>query len=248
MDKITIETYHKRLSTELKTSLEMFQKKFISFLDETYDECELNKDNKENICEIILSLMFGEYLISNHEVKNLTKLNNTKNKNLIKLYLLNNTDFYNSCIFLYKIMQNISDFLSELSISLYEKQNDDFNNIFKNTSEEIKKYSSEYNRFVRIVDCYSSESMSISTKAHLNKLETYNLKELLGNEPITYFKQDSLRKYYFTNVYILKNNVKIFNKENMLFGEINQIMKQYEEVIEYILMNFVCVYSVLYNV
>ena len=60
---------------------------------------------------------------------------------------------------------------------------------------------------------------------------------------ITLSKKDSLKRYYFNHVYDLKNNVKAFDDNKMIFGSTNQIMKKYDEIISFIFSDFVAIYQ-----
>lgn len=72
----------------------------------------------------------------------------------------------------------------------------------------------------------------------LNRYYEENL-ETIGDK-IKFVKYDTMKRYYFTHTYSLKNSVKMFNKESMCFGEINNIMKQYNFLYNFVFGTLIC--------
>lgn len=166
------------------------------------------------------------------------KTNINKNKNLIKTTLWNKI-----------IIDNISGMavLHELVVLLEEFTNhisNTFGDMFETISHDTtidENEKTEYHNIVNLFWSYSWDTTHIrgdatSLKALLSDVMDNNFK-------ITVSKKDSLKRYYFNYVYDLKNNIKVFDDDKMLFGNTNQIMKKYNEIITFIFSDFVAIYQ-----
>ena len=181
-----------------------------------------------NICE---DLIFGVDDVSYDKNKK-TYLN--KYKNLVKTILWNKivTDQYNGL-----------GFLNELVILIEEFSNNVANN-FHDFIPELSKNISVYEQVEHISDLLFSYAWDTThIRNQMSVLRQLSKHYIFDATPNSVCKKDSLKRYYFNHVYGLKNSVKVFDENNLPFGATNQIMKVFDEIIEYIFTEFVATYQ-----
>lgn len=215
-------------SAKLKTGFKDFLRK----------SCKNNNFDFDNGFEfgidiIIEELIFG--IESKSDVTfNTAKVDYSKNKNLIKTIILNN--IYNP---------GTLDVLKDIVVLLEE-----YTNFIFNTVQDIYLDNTRNNLILTFIDI--TENISWTT-SHIRSITT-NLKKLIRNakenrdnqiEVDKIMKQDSLKRYYFHHVYDLKNKVKIFDNQHMIFGETNNIMYLFDKIIDYIFEEFSGMYILI---
>ena len=101
--------------------------------------------------------------------------------------------------------------------------------------------------FIDIVENISWNASHIrSLTTNLKKLVRNSKEKTENNIDINKFmKQDSLKRYYFHHVYDLKNKVKIFDTKNMIFGETNNIMYNFDKIMDFIFEEFSGMYILI---
>ena len=85
----------------------------------------------------------------------------------------------------------------------------------------------------------------LATHCNSNIISMSTMYRNISSRPLSKVKRDSLKRYFFNHVYDLKNNVKIFDKDNMIFGETNLIMTFFDHICDYIFGDFITTYNVL---
>ncbi len=209
--------------------------KFKEFL---YNSCKKNDFYFDNgfdlgIDSMIEDLIFGVKSKSDDSSFN-TAVDYSKNKNLIKTIILNHIHEPNTIDVLKDIITTIEEYCNYVFSLLQDIYIDNSNNYIFNT-------------FIDIVENVSWNA------SHIRSL-TVNLKKLIRNsnekaqnyvDVAKYMKQDSLKKYYFHHVYDLKNKVKIFETKNMIFGETNNIMYNFDKIMDFILEEFSGMYILI---
>ncbi len=167
---------------------------------------------------------------ANHKVKHYDI-----KKTLTKM-VTDHTKFINTVDFYYRVIGDTSDhfeFLNSLvsgamivsDICLTHKEN-----------SKLREFINSFNRAISTAEneCYTLK----------NVLRTSIEDEYL---PIANLKSDKLQKYYFAYVYDLKNNVKIFEPDLMIYGEINNIMRLYKRITDFFYDDLMFMYLSLYN-
>ena len=184
-----------------------------------------------DLIDIFVMLMFGE---SKYDENITKKIDFNKNKNFIKNNILS-LGFDNSIIILRETVHFAEDFMTEFTDTfktLLNSNFDDPNSIL--TEDETKR-----------LDEFIFALSWMATHCNSNIISMSTLYRNITTRPLNKLKRDSLKRYYFNHVYDLKNNVKIFNKENMFFGETNMIMSLFDSVCDYIFGDFITTYNVL---
>ena len=184
-----------------------------------------------DIIDIIVMLMFGE---SKYDENITKKIDFNKNKNLIKNTILS-MGFEVSISILKEITHLTEDFMTKFTDKFRTIGNSDFND-----SEAILT-EDEFRRLDEFVFALSW----MGTHCNSNVISMNTLYHNTLTRPLNKLKRDSLKRYYFNHVYDLKNNVKIFDKESMFFGEINMIMSLFDAVCDYIFGDFITTYNTL---
>jgi len=185
-----------------------------------------------DIIDICVMLMFGE---SKYDENITKKIDFNKNKNLIKNTLLS-MGFDSTIEILREILNFADNFISKFSDRFKILMNSDFKD-----SETILTED----EVIRLYDfIFGLSWMSTHTISNLSSMSS--IYHNIESHPIsTTLKKDSLKRYYFNHVYDLKNNVKIFDKEKMFFGETNAIMSFFDSVCDYIFGDFITTFNSL---
>lgn len=194
----------------------------------------------DNVVNIIKTLLFGTGSSSK-----ISKNDFHKQFNLIKQLFLKLPDIENTLSLLKDMIFQFDEYINYVS-STFSKL------------EVIKDKKITNDTFCKIRDMlnhYSWTSMHIRSDVmtlktlihnsgwiHINKSLTLIDKKDIGNA-----KPDTLKRYYFDDVYDLKNSIKLFNNNEMIFGETNTIMNLYNKIFEYIFKHFICVYNIIYT-
>lgn len=225
--------------TKLKTQIDKQIKEFCDydkFIEDSkeYSKNELRESISSNIDHnFIYFHIYGD--IPSYD-KNISKVDFIKDCRTFQVVITDVVDLRNSVRFLRNYIRRFDNFLYNLA-ELYNDYLD---------STEIY-YSKEENNILKrvgiIVESYLTDTsycMNVISNLLCNLNEYYDNNPNEIKEKISVVKHDTLKRYYFTNTYYLKNSVKIFNKETMCFGEINNIMKQYNYIYNFVFGTLVC--------
>lgn len=239
----------KKIKSQLKSIdnfIINFKKTFTEKFQEQYDEIykhneraiQLNADSTIKPVELIYLLVFGESKY-NDNINN--KVDYNKNKNLLKNILFNYFGVSNSTNILRIVLKMFNGLLSTIN----------------DTFEEIWIYSSingmvfddiitkdEIERIMRLISAFMWESEhKIPELSALDKI----IAGTIYNKEIKNLNQDTLKRFYFNDVYELKNNVKMFELNDMFFGETNSIMRMYNNIFNFIFGDIIGEYYIINN-
>lgn|SRR5574344_1004913 len=184
--------------------------------------------------DLISILMFGETKYNENIIK---KIDYNKNKSSFKNMLLNLYGVYNSLNLITYIIRDFDDFLIKIS-SIIEL-------IWSDESFDDKIITKdEVCRLYELINAYTWESNHIRSDCTTLK----NLIEIINNHPdIPHLNKDTFKRYYFNDVYELKNSVKIFDTDKMYFGETNNIMNHFNKIFDFAFGDIICIYYTLNN-
>ena len=215
-------------STKLKA-------KFKDFLREI---CEKNNFTFDDGFGLDIDIMLEELIFGieskSDNVFNTAKVDYSKNKNLIKTIILNHIYEVGTIDVIKEIITLIEEYTNYIFSLLQDIYIDNSNNDIITT-------------FIDIVENISWNASHIrSLTTNLKKLIRNSREKAQNNIDINkYMKQDSLKRYYFHHVYDLKNRVKIFETKNMIFGETNNIMYNFDKIMDFILEEFSGMYILI---
>ena len=184
-----------------------------------------------DIIDIIVMLMFGE---SKYDENITKKIDFNKNKNLIKNIFLS-MGFETAISILKEISHLTEDFMTKFTDKFRTIINSNFNDPESILTED------EFKRLDEVIFAFSW----MGTHCNSNIISMTTLYHNTLTRPLNKIKRDSLKRYYFNHVYDLKNNIKIFDKDSMIFGEINMIMSLFDAVCDYIFGDFITTYNTL---
>ena len=85
--------------------------------------------------------------------------------------------------------------------------------------------------------------LSLADTAVIDNRSTDDIMANLG--AIKTLKKDTLKRYYFYEVYEIKNSFKYFSINDMFFGETNSIMRLYNNIMDFIFKDFVFIYNTI---
>lgn len=214
-------------------TINAFKSSFSKEFDTCMNDTGFTFNNKESVKDLVILLFFGEKedssMCSN-------KLDFNKNKSLLKTCLLNEFGINSTVRILKKLTIIVNDFFLELSGKFDEVHNISVrNNTYK--EHDICKIQD-------MIDSFLFDSTNIREKASNLIYTTDNIvQDQLLCAKITECKSDSLKKYYFTHVYDLKNNIKIFDKDTMVYGEINNIMRIFDNIFNFLFGDIVFMFN-----
>lgn len=167
---------------------------------------------------------------------NVSKVDFAKDCRAFQVTVTDVIDLRNSVRFLRHYIHRFESFLCEIieNYKIYSKHL----NLYQNKINE-----NIIDRIGMILESYMTEvmySLNVSSDliCILNRYYDKNLDKI--DNKIKIVKYDTLKRYYFNDTYTLKNSVKMFNKEAMIFGEINNIMKQYNYIYNFVFGTMVC--------
>jgi hypothetical protein len=210
------------LKKDAYRSIEKIWKK-VGYKPEPYSSIDL--------IDIFVMLMFGE---SKYDENITKKIDFNKNKNLIKSSILS-LGFDNAIVILRETIHFAEDFMTKFADKFRTLSSSNFSDpeaIL--TEDEVKR-----------LDEFIFALSWMATHSNSNVISMSTLYRNVSTRPLNKVKRDSLKRYYFNHVYDLKNNVKIFDKDNMFFGETNMIMSLFDSVCDYIFGDFITAYNSL---
>ena len=223
-NKVIVDLYHslENIKTDAYKTIEKIWKK-VGYKPDPYSSIDL--------IDVFVMLMFGE---SKYDENITKKIDFNKNKNLIKNSILS-MGFENSIIILRETSHFVEDFLSKFSDKFKTLNNSDFDDPDSYlTEDEVKR-----------LDEFIFDQSWLATHCNSNIISMSTMYGNISSRPLSKIKRDSLKRYFFNHVYDLKNNVKIFDKDNMIFGETNLIMTFFDNICDYIFGDFITTYNVL---
>ena len=223
-DKVIRELYHslENIKKDAYKTIEKIWKK-VGYKPDPYSSIDL--------IDVFVMLMFGE---SKYDENITKKIDFNKNKNLIKNSILS-MGFENSIIILRETSHFVEDFLSKFADKFRTLNSSDFNDPDSYlTEDEVKR-----------LDEFIFDQSWLATHCNSNIISMSTMYRNVSSRPLSKVKRDSLKRYFFNHVYDLKNNVKIFDKDNMIFGETNLIMTFFDHICDYIFGDFITTYNVL---
>lgn len=167
---------------------------------------------------------------------NVSKVDFVKDCRAFQVTVTDVIDLRNSVRFLRHYIHRFEAFLCEITenYKIYSKHLNFFQDkVNENIIDRIGMILESYMTEVMYTLNVSSDLICI-----LNRYYDKNLNRI--DNKIKLVKYDTLKRYYFNDTYTLKNSVKMFNKEAMVFGEINNIMKQYNYIYNFVFGTMVC--------
>lgn len=212
------------------------------------DDEKIKKFFEDNdIVNIMKSLIFG--VDDNLGIK---KVDFAKNKNLLKKVFISLPNFYNTLSILKNIFIQLDEYIWYVDKTIYTELYN--NDLFYSTDNYNPILNDiEIIRFMNILDVFKNETTYIrSTISELKNIvySTCNMNKddfLENANKIKSLKKDSLKRYYFTDVYEIKDGLKYFYTDGMFFGETNSIMHYYKKIIEFIFCDFCAIYNTIEN-
>lgn len=231
--------------SEILSSLNSFEHKFITNLDKEWD----NIIHKYNVSQetidgfgttytpvnIIHALLFGDYA-GESMITVSRKVDYNKNKNVLKQLLFNTFGISGAADIVTFTIREFDELLGDVFSKfelLYQAGVDEKENLI--TSDEVSRlydmiaafsFESGHNRF----DSSTIKTFVSSLEKHTN---------------IPNLAKDTLKRYYFNDVYELKNNLRIFETNNMFYGETNNIMRFFNRLYNYAFGDIICIYYTL---
>lgn len=167
--------------------------------------------------------------------KNISKVDYNKDCKTFKILITDVTDLRRSIRFIRRFIRFYDNFLYDFIEEFRKKYIEDLSETDNNYGV-IKRLESMLDSFsIDTAYCFNIISNL------LYSLDTYydENPNSVGNK-ITFTKYDTLKRYYFVHTYSLKGSVKIFNNNTMIFGEINNIMKQYDFIYNFVFGTIIC--------
>lgn len=218
---------------ELSHSLENLKTDAYKSIEKIWKRAGYKPDpySSVDIIDVYVMLMFGE---SKYDENITKKIDFNKNKNLIKNSILT-MGFKESIEILRETVRIADEFVSNFADKFKTLMRSDFSNPDSILTED---------EVDRLYDYIFGLSW-MATHAASNVTTMSTMYHNIYNHPINKLKRDSLKRYYFNHVYDLKNNVKIFDKEQMFFGETNAIMSLFDSVCDYIFGDFITTFNSL---
>lgn len=208
---------------------------FNNYLRKSCKEHDFYFDNgfELGIDTMIEELIFGIESKSDN-LFNTAKVDYSKNKNLIKTIILNN--IYNPGAI--DVIKDIIVLLEEYTTFVLNTVQDIYTDTVKNSLVLT---------FINIVENISWTTSHIrSITTNFKTLLRYAREDTEDNVDVAkYMKADSLKRYYFHHVYDLKNKVKVFQTEHMMFGEVNNIMYNFDKIMDFIFEEFSGMYILI---
>ena len=167
--------------------------------------------------------------------KNISKVDYNKDCKTFKILITDVTDLRRSIRFIRRFIRFYDNFLYDF-IEEFRKQ------YIEELSENDKNYG-VIKRLETMLDSFSTDTAYcfniISNLLYSLDIYYNENPNSIGNK-ITFTKYDTLKRYYFVHTYSLKGAVKIFNNNTMIFGEVNNIMKQYDFIYNFVFGTIIC--------
>lgn len=187
--------------------------------------------------DLTMIILFGSSPNKNIVSK---KINYNKNKNTLKTIIKSSSSFYETVLFVKELVILISDYLWKVEelVSLSDP----------NKNEEFIMNEIEYGRLKDMIDSYVSEVNHIRNKALTLSVLANNSDNIFNHAvSLNNIKRDTLNRFYFSHVHDLKNNVSLFPKELMLFGEIDNMMRHFDNIFNFLFGDFISIYQTIIN-
>lgn len=200
----------------------------------SYGERYLRDSMKPNVDhEFIYSHIYGD--IPNFS-NNLGKTEFNKDCRTFQTVVTDVVDLRTSVRFLRSYISRFDKFIGEF-FDIYMEYENYLNKIQNNENENIlKRIEIMLSSYVSDINhCMNSVSNLI---CELDLYYKDNLEQI--GQKLKFVKYDTLKRYYFNHTFALKGSLKIFNKESMIFGEINNIMKEYNYIYNFVFGTLVC--------
>lgn len=215
--------------------------KFIDFFDLICNKWNVNKTITDPITiDMIKSLIFGV-----DEEMPMKKLDVNKNRNLIKQLFLNNVNLKNSIYFIQDIVKQLEEFVNHVA-TYFETNMDKLKN--KGISEveykKLKYLFYSYGWECTHIRSYCSDIQTLIDNSGCIT-NTSIIKEKPTEKDLKKCKKDTLKRYYFTDSYTIKNNIRYFDMKSMIFGETNTIMRMYNLITDFLFKDFMFMYNVI---
>lgn len=213
--------------------------RFIKFFENTLKENDVSSSIFDaNVLEIIKSLIFGV-----EENSNIAKVDVGKNRNLIKHMFLNLPNIYKvACVYKDLVIQ-FEEYLNYV--------HNELDSIPIRETVILNEYTFE--KFKDLIYSFSWESTYMRSYASTFKTLIYNSGNINFEKPLSVahvledkivgVKKDTLKRYYFSDCYDLKNGFKYFDNNKMLFGETNSIMRVFNILSDYLFRDFITMYN-----
>ena len=167
--------------------------------------------------------------------KNISKVDYNKDCKTFKVLITDVTDLRRSIRFLRRLIRYFDSFLFDF--------NENFRKMYIDGLKEDDKNYGIIKRLETMLDSFSTDTAYCFNVASnlLYSLDTYyNENPNSIGKKITFTKHDTLKRYYFVHTYSLKGAVKIFNNDTMIFGEVNNLMKQYDFLYDFVFGTIIC--------
>lgn len=205
---------------------------FISNVKKYVDE-ELRKEISSMIdFDQLYYLFYGD--IPSY-CKNISKVDYNKDCKTFKILITDVTDLRRSIRFLRRLIRYFDTFLFDF--------NENFRKMYIDELKEDDKNYGIIKRLETMLDSFSTDTAYCFNVVSnlLYSLDTYyNENPNSIGKKITFTKHDTLKRYYFIHTYSLKGAVKIFNNDTMIFGEVNNLMKQYDYIYDFVFGTVIC--------
>lgn len=167
--------------------------------------------------------------------KNISKVDYNKDCKTFKILITDVTDLRRSIRFLRRLIRYFDTFLFDF--------NENFRKMYIDELKEDDKNYGIIKRLETMLDSFSTDTAYCFNVVSnlLYSLDTYyNENPNSIGKKITFTKHDTLKRYYFIHTYSLKGAVKIFNNDTMIFGEVNNLMKQYDFLYDFVFGTVIC--------
>lgn len=167
--------------------------------------------------------------------KNISKVDYNKDCKTFKILITDVTDLRRSIRFLRRLIRYFDTFLFDF--------NENFRKMYIDELKEDDKNYGIIKRLEIMLDSFSTDTAYCFNVVSnlLYSLDTYyNENPNSIGKKITFTKHDTLKRYYFIHTYSLKGAVKIFNNDTMIFGEVNNLMKQYDYIYDFVFGTVIC--------
>lgn len=167
--------------------------------------------------------------------KNISKVDYNKDCKTFKILITDVTDLRRSVRFLRRLIRYFDTFLFDF--------NENFRKMYIDELKEDDKNYGIIKRLETMLDSFSTDTAYCFNVVSnlLYSLDTYyNENPNSIGKKITFTKHDTLKRYYFIHTYSLKGAVKIFNNDTMIFGEVNNLMKQYDFLYDFVFGTVIC--------
>lgn len=217
------------------------QNRFDDFFEKSREKRNISKKIIDNgVCVLMKNLIFTA-----DEENPISKLDIGKNKNLVKQLILNIPNFKDAIGFLQDIIIQLEEFMNHIA--------NDFETTLNNIPDK-KITDIEFRKLKYLFFSYGWECTHI--RSYCSDLQTLidnsgslsiDRSEFLKPtvDDIKYCKKDTMKRYYFTDTYELKNNVKYFDMNTMIFGETNTIMRMYNIITNFLFKDFLFMFNVV---